>query len=143
MENLEIPVETGFFKDTPPPYQYSVLTPMTDQFDMFADNLPEQDIKNVKISLFKKENYLEIKKRLEDSLLEADFTVNQRYYIEYEPDTGFHHYAVDVSKNYETSEIGEPENTNPENTNPENKNNEIDKETENSNNSNTEKSKTN
>jgi hypothetical protein len=104
MANLNIPVEAGYFKDSPPE-KYAVLTPMNDQFDMFADDKPQQDVKNVRISVFMKNNYLDLKHQLEDSLLQADFTVEQRYYVEYEPDTKFHHYVVDVSKNYYASEI--------------------------------------
>jgi hypothetical protein len=33
-------------------------------------------------------------------LLNDDFTVTERRYIGHEDDTGYHHYAIDVAKNY-------------------------------------------
>jgi len=38
-------------------------------------------------------------------LLQADFVITDRRYIGYEYDTGYHHYAIDVAKEYETEEI--------------------------------------
>ncbi|MDR1364392.1 MAG: hypothetical protein LBJ32_02040 [Oscillospiraceae bacterium] len=55
LENMQIPVETGYFDDQAPD-EYSVLTPMSDDFSLFADDLPQQDVKNVRISIFTKNN---------------------------------------------------------------------------------------
>ena len=38
------------------------------------------------------------------ALLNADFTVTERRYIGHEDDTGYHHYAIDVAKNYRLEE---------------------------------------
>jgi hypothetical protein len=103
LTKLEIPVETGCF-DSRAPDEYAVLTPMSDDFQLFADNLPLQDIKNVRISIFTKNNYLNLKKRLEDALLQADFTITQRYFVEFESDTKYFHYSVDIVKPYSTEE---------------------------------------
>lgn len=35
-------------------------------------------------------------------LLGAEFTITDRVYLGYEDDTGYHHYAMDVAKHYET-----------------------------------------
>ena len=38
-------------------------------------------------------------------LLTAGFTITDRRYIAHEDDTGYHHYAIDVAKEYEQEEI--------------------------------------
>ena len=98
-----VPVETGVFSD-PAPDVYAVLTPLSDTFDLFADNAPGQDVEEVRVSLFHKGNYRPLKKRFESAFLNADITITGRRYVGYEDDTGYHHYAIDVAKNYETEE---------------------------------------
>ncbi|KGP74998.1 hypothetical protein JT05_13105 [Desulfosporosinus sp. Tol-M] len=98
-----LPVETGVFSDKPPD-EYLVLTPMTDEFSLFGDNTPLIDLSEVRISLFSKGNYLQIKRQITLTLLNADFTITDRRYIGYESDTGYHHYAIDVAKSYELEE---------------------------------------
>ncbi|MFT9076243.1 hypothetical protein [Ethanoligenens sp.] len=93
-----LPVETGVFSGVPPD-EYLVLTPMTDEFALFGDNMPLVDVSEVRISLFTKGNYLQKKKQITASLLTADFTVTDRRYIGHEDDTGYHHYAIDVATN--------------------------------------------
>ncbi|MBO6126645.1 MAG: hypothetical protein J6P21_01385 [Clostridia bacterium] len=82
------------------PNEYIVLTPMTDNFDYFADNLPQFEISEVRISFFTKSNYIERKNQITELLLQYDFNITGRWYIGHEDDTGYHHYAIDVEKNY-------------------------------------------
>ncbi len=98
-----VPVETGVFSD-PAPDVYVVLTPIADTFDVFADNAPEQDVEEVRISLFHKGNYRPLKKTIENAVLASDITITARRYVGHEDDTGYNHYAIDVAKNYETEE---------------------------------------
>jgi len=98
-----LPVETGVFSGVPP-NEYLVLTPMTDEFALFGDNMPLVDVSEVRISLFTKGNYLQRKKQITASLLTTGFTVTDRRYIGHEDDTGYHHYAIDVEKSYETED---------------------------------------
>jgi len=77
---------------------------MTDEFSLFGDNTPLIDLSEVRISLFSKGNYLQIKRQITLTLLNADFTITDRRYIGYESDTGYHHYAIDVAKSYELEE---------------------------------------
>ena len=98
-----LPVETGVFSGVPPD-EYLVFTPMTDEFALFGDNNPLYDISEVRISLFSKGNYLQRKSQITTLLLGAEFTITDRRYIGHEDDTGFHHYAIDVEKTYETEE---------------------------------------
>lgn len=94
-----IPVETGVFTD-PAPDTYLVLTPLSDSFDLHADDRPGIDTQEVRLSLFCRENYTKIKNVLVRALLAADVTVTDRRYIGHEDDTGYHHYAIDAAKSY-------------------------------------------
>ena len=103
-EAANIPVETGVFSGVPPD-EYLVLTPLTDTFAVYGDNKPLADVSEVRVSLFSKNNYLQRKNQLVRMLLHADFAITDRRYIGHEDDTGYHHYAIDVAKEYETEEI--------------------------------------
>lgn len=98
-EGCGVPVETGVFSDAAPG-TYLVLTPLSDSFDLHADNRPGIDTQEVRLSLFCKENYMKIKNRLVKAALNADMTITDRRYIGFETDTGYHHYAIDVAKSY-------------------------------------------
>lgn len=98
-DNLSIPVETGIFSDTPPK-EYVVLTPVTDVFQVFADNVPLFEVREVRISVYCKGNYLNLKKRIVAALLHEDFTITEKKFIEREDDTGYYHYSIDVEKHY-------------------------------------------
>lgn len=100
---LDIPVETGVFSK-PPPETYVVLTPLNDDYGLFADNCPQVDIQHVRISLFCQGNYLSKKNKLVTSLLDAEFTVTERRFIGREDDSGYYHYSIDVEKEYTNSE---------------------------------------
>lgn len=97
--NLNIKVETGVFSGNAP-NRYAVLTPLVDTYELYSDNLPEQSVEEVRISLFDKGNYLTVKKQLESALLAAEITITDRKYIGFDFDTGYHHIAIDVAKNY-------------------------------------------
>ena len=103
LTGLNIPVETGVFSDTPPD-RYAVLTPLADSFDLFSDNTPEEDVEEIRISLFDKGNYLPVKRQITSALLSSEITITDRRYIGHENDTGYHHYAIDVAKNYSLQE---------------------------------------
>lgn len=98
-EGCGIPVETGVFSDTAPD-TYLVLTPLSDSFDLHADNCPGIDTQEVRLSLFTKGSYTKLKNRLVRTLFGADFYITDRRYIGVETDTGYHHYAIDVAKSY-------------------------------------------
>ena len=99
IEAVGLPVETGVFSDEPPD-EYVVVTPLADTYELHADNLPEYEIQEARLSLFSRDNYLKRKKQLSKALLAADFTITDRRYIGHEDDTGYHHYAIDVAKLY-------------------------------------------
>ena len=94
-----LPVGTGVFSGVPPD-EYLVLTPMTDTFSLFGDDIPLADVSEVRISLFSRSNYLQRKRQITAALLGADFTITDRRYVGYENDTKYYAYAIDCSKCY-------------------------------------------
>jgi hypothetical protein len=100
---LGLAVETGVFSDEAPA-EYTVITPLTDSFELFGDNLPEFETQEARLSVYSKSNYLDVKNRIVRALLAAGFTVTDRRYIAHEDDTGYHHYAIDVAKPYALEE---------------------------------------
>jgi hypothetical protein len=100
IDSLGIPVETGVFSDKAP-NTYVVLTPVSDVFEGFADNRPQYDVCEVRISLYTKNNYLDLKSRIESALLDGGFTVTLRKYMGREDETKYCHYIFDAAKEYE------------------------------------------
>ena len=47
---------------------------------------------------------MQLKKKIVKGLLNNNFTITDKRYVEYENDTGFHHYNIDVAKYYEMEE---------------------------------------
>lgn len=105
VEEIGPPVETGIFSGTAPD-EYVVLTPLSDMFDLFADNMPTMDIGEIRISLFTRGNYTLRVKQFVKKLFTSGFTITDRRYVGYEEDTGYHHYAIDVAKE-NTSDLEE------------------------------------
>lgn len=100
---MDIPIETGYFSGRPPD-EYIVITPLSDRLDFYADNKAHSQIEEARISLFSKMNYINRNKQLTKALLITDFTITDRRYIGFENDTKYHHYAIDVMKEYEMEE---------------------------------------
>ena len=100
LTGLSLSVETGVFSGKAPD-EYIVITPMSDVFELHADNCPQYETQEARLSLFSKGNYRKRKNQIVKALLNADITVTGRRYIGYEADTGYHHYGIDVAKNYE------------------------------------------
>ena len=103
LATLNIPIETGVFSDVAP-YQYIVVIPMSDTFDLHSDNLPRIDVQEARISLYTTGSYTALKNQVVQLLLASSFTITARSYIGFEDDTGYHHYNVDVAKYYEMEE---------------------------------------
>ena len=55
-EGCGIPVDAGVFSGTPPDL-YLVATPLGDSFGLHADNAPEYETQEARLSLFSKGNY--------------------------------------------------------------------------------------
>ena len=65
------------------------------------DNRPQFDVQAVRLSIFSKGNYNLIKNQLVRILLDADFFLSDRRYLDYDSETGYHQYVLDVEKHYE------------------------------------------
>ena len=100
LTDLQIPFATGHYSDVPPD-SYVVIVPLVDTFELAADNRPQMDVQEARLALYTKNNYYPLRNQLTNALLEADFTITDRRYIEFEADTGYHHIAIDVSKHFE------------------------------------------
>lgn len=96
-KQLGLAYAVSCYTDSPAPDTYLVFTPLTDSFEIFADNTPGIEIEEVRIALFTKTNYLALRDQITKALISARLVITGRRYIGYEADTGFHHYSIDVS----------------------------------------------
>lgn len=102
-EHCGVPVETGIFSDRAPD-AYLVITPLSDSFELHADNAPGCETQEARLSLYSKGSYTKVKNAIVRTLLSADFYITDRRYIGFEVETGYHHYAIDVAQIYELEE---------------------------------------
>ena len=93
INQLNVPVETGVFSDEAPE-QYIVLIPVTSNYDLYADNLPTIDVEEVRISIYSKTNYLNLKRRIERLILSNELTITDRRYNGFEKESKYHHYNL-------------------------------------------------
>jgi len=100
LSGLGVSVETGVFSDKAPD-EYVVITPLADTFPVHADDRPQSETQEARLSLFSKGNYIQRKNEIVRALLAADYTITARLYVGHEADTGYHHYAIDCGKCYE------------------------------------------
>lgn len=99
LESLNIPVSINenVEKNTG---SYIILIPLYDGFDVFADNKPGIEVSEVQLAIYSKGNYLKLAKDISVLLIDAGFTITNRRYIEFEKDTKFHHYIIDVAMEF-------------------------------------------
>jgi len=97
-----IQIETGTFSEKAPD-EYLVIIPMNDVFMLYADNLPRAELQEARLSVFSKGNYQARKNEVVGVLIGSGFIITDRRYLGYEEDTGFHHLAIDVAKEYEVN----------------------------------------
>lgn len=76
---------------------FLVLIPLSDHLVGYGDNQPSSTIEELEIALYTKGNYLELREQITKLLLQADITITDRRYIEYEPQTKYHHYVIDCT----------------------------------------------
>ncbi len=100
LHRMHIAVETGAFRDRAPE-MYTVITPLSDVFALHADNAPQIDVQEARISIFTKGSYTSLKNSIVRALIQSGFTITDRRYLGYETETGYHHYAVDAAKHYD------------------------------------------
>ena len=88
---LDVPMETGVFSNMAPD-QYLVIVPLSDSFDLYADNEPVVDIQEARLSLYSKGSYTAVKNRLVRLLVKSGYTITDRQYLGFEPESGYHHF---------------------------------------------------
>ena len=74
---LGVPIQTGVFKNKAS-VEYIVLTPLSDTYPLSADNFPQTDVQELRITLYTKNNYLKLKNKIVKRLLQSDFTITAR-----------------------------------------------------------------
>jgi hypothetical protein len=94
-----LPTENDFYSGVPLE-TYAVLIPLDEPLGLYADDLPLIEMPIVRISVFTKNNYISLVKQLKKLLLENDFTITECRKVEFEEDTKYHHYAIEVQKDY-------------------------------------------
>lgn len=99
-DSLGVAFEVGLFTQTPLPATYLVVTPLTDSFEVFADNTPGVEVEEACLALYTQANYLKIRDQITHALIDAGVTITARRYVGYEPDTGYHHYAIDTATHH-------------------------------------------
>ncbi len=103
LDALGIPAATGVYSGQAPD-EYVVVTPLGDTFGIHADNYPQYEVQEARVSLFSKNNYQQRKNQIVRALLDSGYTVTDRRYVGHEDGTGYHHYAIDVAKYYKIQE---------------------------------------
>ena len=104
IEAEHLPVETAFYSDSAPS-AYAVITPISDDYDVFAGDLPTVETCEVRVSIFTKGNYLILRDNLSRAFLRAGWVITERQFIDFEPDTGYSHYEIDVANFKEAGEF--------------------------------------
>lgn len=103
LEPLKVPMATGVYKGTAMK-TYIVLIPLSDNFELHADDAPNAEVQELRISIYTKGNYRKLANQIVKKLLNAEFTITDRRYIGYETETDYFHYVVEIAKNYELEE---------------------------------------
>mgnify|MGYP001166143343 CR=1 FL=1 len=103
LASLNIPIETGVFSKEAP-NEYIVLVPLADSYPLNADNVPQTDQQELRITLFTKGNYVQLKNRISRRLITHFFYVTDRRYNGYDTETGYYQYTIDVAKTYDIEE---------------------------------------
>ena len=100
LTGLGLDVETGVFSGQAPD-EYIIITPLSDTFPLFGDNMPLLEAQEARLSLYSKKNYINRKKSVVETLIKLGFTITGQTYLGREDDTGYFHASIDVKKCYE------------------------------------------
>jgi hypothetical protein len=98
---MGVPAQTEIFA-SPAPDTFALLTPLGEEFTLFADEMPHAEIQSVRIGIYCKENYGTLAFKVSRALMARDFTITDRLFIEREDKTKLYHYNIDVEKHYTT-----------------------------------------
>ena len=101
--DINVPIETGVFSKKAPD-EYIVLVPLADSYPLNADNRPQMDQQEVRISIFTKGNYIKLKNSISKKLIMNFFYITDCRYNGLDTDTGYYQYTIDVAKIYDIEE---------------------------------------
>lgn len=97
MGPLEIPVSVlEHMTDSGMSDRFIVIVPENDDI-VYADDKPLDFTENAALQLYCKGNYLGFRDEVTNALIAADITISSRRYLEYEQDTDYHHYIIEVA----------------------------------------------
>ena len=99
IDGLGIRCETGVLTGKAPD-TYTVLTPIQDYYSVEGDDVPLDEVQEVRISLYTKNAWRSLKRSIEKACIAAGLCIVGRRYVEREDDTGFFHYAIDIANCY-------------------------------------------
>ena len=74
LESIGLPIETGSFSESPPE-KYLVITPLVDSLKYYADNLPNAQTEEVRLSVFTRGNYISLRNQLTNELFSINWTL--------------------------------------------------------------------
>lgn len=96
---VENPADSGAIN------KFIVIIPTSDDFELYADDKPLAGTEEAELALYCKGNYLAFRDKVTELLIAADITIASRRYLEFEQDTDYHHYIIDVAENFQQEEI--------------------------------------
>lgn len=83
--------------DTQKREKFIVIIPTNDNFGLHADDKPLAAVETAELALYCKGNYLGFRDKVTERLIAADITIINRRYLEFEQDTDYHHYIIEVA----------------------------------------------
>jgi len=95
--DISVSENTAEEKGKKKPDTFLVIIPIYDKLYLHADNEPTMQGEEIELALYTKGNYLTLRDKMTKLLLKAGVTILQRRYVEYESDTGYHHYTFDLA----------------------------------------------
>jgi hypothetical protein len=97
LTTLSIDYETGVYTAQPAPATFCVIIPGTETPEC-ADDIPDNVVSTATIELYSTGNYLDVARKIMTQIVDNGLTLEGCEFVEKEPDTGYNHYAIDVSK---------------------------------------------
>lgn len=85
--------------------KFIVIIPTSDDFELYADDKPQAGTEEAELALYCKGNYLAFRDKVTELLIAADITVTSRRYLEFEQDTDYNHYIIDVAVEFQQEDI--------------------------------------
>lgn len=87
---VENPTDSGVID------KFIVIIPTSDDFELYADDKPLAGTETAELALYCRGNYLAFRDKVTELLIAADVTIASRRHLEFEQDTDYHHYIIDV-----------------------------------------------